>query len=57
MHEMVTNGEVQYQPQTPVDINSSRFWGPFLDIYLQNTDVSSGLNASASELQSALDNA
>ncbi|MFC6976015.1 extracellular solute-binding protein [Halomicroarcula sp. GCM10025709] len=57
MHDMVSDGQVQYQPQTPVDINSSRFWGPFLDMYLQNTDVAAGVEASASELQNALDSA
>ncbi|RLM33079.1 extracellular solute-binding protein [Haloarcula sp. Atlit-120R] len=57
MHEMVTNEQVRYQPSTSVDLNSSRFWGSFLDMYLQNTDVQTGVQSSASELQSALDNA
>ncbi|WP_135305462.1 extracellular solute-binding protein [Haloarcula amylovorans] len=54
MYEMVTDQQVRYQPQTNIHLNSDRFWGPFLDIYLQNTDVETGVNKSASELQQAL---
>ncbi|SFR64544.1 extracellular solute-binding protein [Halogeometricum limi] len=54
MYEMVTNKQVRYQPQTSVHINSDRFWGPFLDMYLQNTDVQSGVTASADALSQAL---
>ena len=56
MHEMVTEGQVRYQPQTPVHINSSRFWGPLLDLYLHNTEPESAIQKSADALQQALDN-
>jgi ABC-type glycerol-3-phosphate transport system substrate-binding protein len=55
MYEMVSDGQVRYQPKTPIDLNSSRFWSPFLDIYLHNTDVESGIEKSAKELRRALD--
>jgi ABC-type glycerol-3-phosphate transport system substrate-binding protein len=54
MHEMVSNGKVRYQPRTEIDLNSSRFWGPFLDIYLHNTDAESGVKKSAKALEQAL---
>lgn len=55
MYDMVTNGKVRYQPKTPVNINSDRYWGSFIDMYLQNTDVQSGVTASADALTQALD--
>lgn len=54
MHDMVTDGQVRYQPKTPIHINSDRFWGPLVDIYLHNSDVKTGLQTSADELRQAL---
>lgn len=54
MYEMVTNKQVRYQPKTAIHINSDRFWGPFVDMYLQNTDVESGVKSSANALKQAL---
>lgn len=55
MYEMVSNGKVRYQPKTAIHLNSDRFWGPFLDMYIQNTDVQSGVTASVDELKQALE--
>jgi ABC-type glycerol-3-phosphate transport system substrate-binding protein len=55
MYEMVSDGQIRYQPKTPIDINSDQFWGPFIDIYLHNTDVESGVTESADALRQALD--
>ena len=57
MYEMVTEKQVRYQPRTAVHLNSPKFWNPFLDIYMQNTDIESGITKSAQSLQQALDNA
>lgn len=54
MYEMVKNKQVRYQPQTPIHINSEKFWGPFVDMYLHNVSVEEGVKTSASALQDAL---
>lgn len=54
MHDMVANKQVRYQPRTPIHINSEKFWGPFVDIYLHNVGVKKGVKRSASALQQAL---
>lgn len=55
MYEMVSDGQVRYQPKTPIDINSDQYWSPFIDLYMHNTDVESAVNESVDALQRALD--
>ncbi|WP_423747012.1 extracellular solute-binding protein (plasmid) [Haladaptatus sp. SPP-AMP-3] len=55
MYEMVKDKQVRYQPRTGIHINSDKFWGPFIDMYLHNTSVKKGVKNSATSLQQALD--
>ncbi|MDS0223514.1 extracellular solute-binding protein [Haloarcula sp. S1AR25-5A] len=55
MYEMVKEGQVRYQPQTPINLNSNQYWSPLMDLYQHNTDPKSAIEQSASALQRALD--
>ncbi|QZP36939.1 extracellular solute-binding protein [Halobaculum magnesiiphilum] len=57
MHEMVTNNQIEYQPMTPIHLNSNRYWKPLYEMYLQNMSVDEALTQAANSLQSALDDA
>lgn len=56
MYDMVTNDQVEYQPQTSAHFNSDQYWLPLYEMYLHNTDVESALDAIVNSLQPALAN-
>ncbi len=56
MYDMVTSGQVEYQPRTSIHLNSNQYWLPLYEMYLQNIDVGPALDRIVNSLQPALSN-
>jgi ABC-type glycerol-3-phosphate transport system substrate-binding protein len=55
MYEMVKNKQVRYQPQTSINLNSPKFWGTMVDMYLHNVGPEKAITTIGNKVQSALD--